>query len=288
MIASLENPDVSVVILTKNSVPTIERCLKSVIEEGPGEILAIDGMSTDGTLNILRKCGVKILLDSLGSIGYSRRIGVEAANGDFVMFVDSDVRLSRGCITQLKSDLQEFGWDGVHAKVLAWERLSYWQSAVDEDNQDFNRVGSKDYIPMMAALFRRKVLLAHPFDPAYREAAEDLDLGWRLKKDKRQVGVSSAIAYHLDRREFSEFAKQQFSYGLGNARFALKYRGQAGHFWGLADPLKDAFVQAIRLVAKRSRLVPYFLAMDLAAFVGTVAGISKARRSRKANTRRPT
>jgi len=76
-----ENLDVSVIIPTRNSALTLERCLKSVTRESPKEILAVDIKSTDQTLNILKRYGTRVLVNPSNSLGYSRQLGVEDAKG---------------------------------------------------------------------------------------------------------------------------------------------------------------------------------------------------------------
>ncbi|MGA2790607.1 MAG: glycosyltransferase, partial [Candidatus Bathyarchaeia archaeon] len=71
--------DVSVVILTKNSQRTLEKCLSSAINQEPREILIVDGQSKDSTHDIARRHGIKIIIDPSGSMGHSRQLGVEAA-----------------------------------------------------------------------------------------------------------------------------------------------------------------------------------------------------------------
>src|SRR5208337_4727018 len=106
------NSAVSVVILTKNSAQTIQKCLEAVLRERPKEIIAVDAQSTDGTIKILRRYGVKILTDTQRSIAGSRQLGVNAASGDYVMFVDSDVVLTADSINTMLRELTINDWAG--------------------------------------------------------------------------------------------------------------------------------------------------------------------------------
>jgi glycosyltransferase involved in cell wall biosynthesis len=272
--SSTGNSDVSVVILTKNSARTIEGCLRSVVEEKPGEVLAVDNASTDGTVDVLKRYGVTILVDRLGSLGYSRQLGVETSRGTYVMFVDSDVELGWGCIMKLRNDLRRFGWVGAHAQLLSRENVSYWQRAEDEAFRTYyGRVGRIDRIDTIAAMFTREILIRYPFDPTLR-SGEDVEICRRLREDDHQLGVSSATAYHYHRREFSAFAKQRFGYGLQRGRSSLERKS----IRMLLDPLLVGFSASLRSVlANRIHLVPYWVAGGLAGFLGVVAGVSRTR-----------
>jgi glycosyltransferase involved in cell wall biosynthesis len=273
--AEEDNSEVSVVIPTKNSVRTIGRCLESIIREEPKEILAVDRLSTDGTLDILRQYKAKILTPSLDSVGYSRQLGVESARGAYVMFVDSDMILGKGCVSKLRSELEKRDWAGVHAMILSAENLSYWQKSEDANfSLSFNRVGSMHHIGTGAALFRKDLLLKHPFDAYLAQSSEDIDVCLRLRRDGHTVGVCSAVAYHYHRREFSAFVRQRFNYGLGNARLGVKYAS----IKILLNPLRSGvFYVMYSLVTNRAKLVPFWLTGALAQFAGVVWGVSRAR-----------
>ena len=278
------NSDVSVVILTRNSARTLERCLESVVQEDPGEIIAVDGLSTDETRGILRRYGVKVIIDPTGSLGHSRQLGVEAAEGIYVMFVDSDVRLGVDCIRRLRRDLEEHGWGGVAARVLSAENASYWQKAEEKivsfsfpRHHDVDG-SSREFADTRGALFKRELLLIHAFDPYFKYSAEDRDLSRRFVEDGYQLGVSDAIIYHYHRREFFAFLRQRFRWGLGSARLGVKY----GETRIGLSPLIMALSMAIRsILAGSYYLVPYWLCDGLAQSLGVAVGLRSARSSFK-------
>lgn len=272
-----ENLDVSVVILTRNSARTIGACLRSVIKERPGEILVVDGISTDATRSIVRRHGIQMITDPSMSLGESRQLGVETVKGVYVMFVDSDVVLAPSCIRTMRRELERFGWVGIHAKLLSAENVTYWQRAEQKGfSRYYGRVGPRDRIDTFAALFRRAVLLKYPFDANLRESREDFDLCRRLVENKQKLGVSTAIAYHFHRREFHAFVKQRFRNGFGDARFGFKYRETKVFI----DPLLTMISRIVRsMLTKRIKFVPYWFAGGLAQFLGVLAGLPRARRS---------
>jgi glycosyltransferase involved in cell wall biosynthesis len=270
-----DNSDVSVVILTKNSARTIGKCLESVLQERPKEILAVDRLSRDGTLDILEDYNVGILTDSMGSLGYSRQLAVDSARGTYVMFVDSDAELCKGCISTLRYELIRNNWAGIHAMLLSTDNLSYWQKSENEKfSLTFNRPGPSKSIGTIAALFRRDLLVKYPFDANLAEAAEDIDVCLRLRKCGYAVGISSAIAYHHHRQELSAFIRQRFNYGLGDAKLGVKHRSTEM----LINPLRSGVFYAIySLVTNRARLIPFWLTGAIVQFAGVIVGVSRAR-----------
>jgi glycosyltransferase involved in cell wall biosynthesis len=267
--------DVSVVVLTKNSARTLEKCLVSIERERPFEIIAVDGQSKDETLSILRKHRVKVLSETAEAwgFGFSRQLGVKAAGSPYVMFVDSDVELSPGCIATLRDDLEEFGWVGAHAMLLLGsEDTTYWQWAVYNQG-GFVNPGPRPHIGTCVALFRRETVLKHPFDPKMKYAAEDADLCLRLTKYGYIVGITRAYAYHHNRPSFSAVAKQQFWYGIGIAQLALKYKSLRL----LVRPSFRAVTSIPSILrAKKLKALPYKLITTTIQYSGIIFGLSKA------------
>lgn len=88
----------SVIIPCYNVAPWVDRCLFSITNQSLTdlEIICIDDKSTDNTLEILKLCAkndlrIRILEnDENMGVGYSRNRGIDAAQGEFVGFVDPD------------------------------------------------------------------------------------------------------------------------------------------------------------------------------------------------------
>lgn len=101
-------PLISVIIPVYNVEKFIERCLKSILKQDYQniEIIAVDDGSTDNSGKVCDMIAsednrVKVLHISNGGAGQARNIGIEQANGDFIMFMDSDDYLLEGCLTRM-------------------------------------------------------------------------------------------------------------------------------------------------------------------------------------------
>lgn len=84
---------ISAIILTKNEEKNIEECLKSL--SWCDEKIVIDDESTDRTRDIAQKLGAKVFPHRLSGFADQRNYGLEKAKGDWVLFVDSDERISQ-------------------------------------------------------------------------------------------------------------------------------------------------------------------------------------------------
>lgn len=87
-----EQPLVSVIITTKNSDRTLERCLKSLQSQTyPNlELMVVDNNSTDRTTDIVKSCGVALV--TFGpERSAQRNHGAKLAQGEWILIHDSDI-----------------------------------------------------------------------------------------------------------------------------------------------------------------------------------------------------
>jgi len=99
---------ISVIVITKNSVATIERALDSIVRQSlkPAEVIVVVSPSTtDGTLEILKKRNEVVIINQLGEgIGDARNYGISKAKGKWIAFLDADDEwLPNSLELQLKS-----------------------------------------------------------------------------------------------------------------------------------------------------------------------------------------
>ena len=87
-------PKVSVVIPTLNAVGVLGACLKSIRSQNyPADRLEIvigDGGSTDGTLELAKKYGAKVVINKLKTAEAGKMVGLKATMGEYIALIDSD------------------------------------------------------------------------------------------------------------------------------------------------------------------------------------------------------
>ena len=86
---------ITIITVVKNSEQTIERCIKSVIDQNYDKIeyIVIDGGSKDKTLNVLDKYKKKIhrlVVEEDNGIWDAMNKGLNLAKGDIIGFLNSD------------------------------------------------------------------------------------------------------------------------------------------------------------------------------------------------------
>lgn len=123
-------PKISCVIATYNSEKTINKCLESIRKQEYSQdkitIILVDGGSKDKTLVIAKRWKTKIIHSppNLQSAEYNKGIGVNAAKGEFLLFLDHDNILPHNKWLQnmLKPMLEHKDVVGVETLYIHYDR----------------------------------------------------------------------------------------------------------------------------------------------------------------------
>ena len=109
---------VSVVIPVYNAALTLKRCLDSVVCQTHSaiEILCVDDGSSDDSVTLLENYAnrderIKIFRSGNRGGGAARNIGIEAASGEYCLFLDSDDHFIETMVEELLSRIEETASD---------------------------------------------------------------------------------------------------------------------------------------------------------------------------------
>lgn len=111
----------SAVVLTKNNQDEIGQCLGALARVD--EIVVVDGYSTDKTIRIARSFGAKVFSKKLISFSSQRNFGIKQASHPWVLFVDSDERVSPPLMTEIKTAI-----DSTEHSAFRIKRANYFFS----------------------------------------------------------------------------------------------------------------------------------------------------------------
>lgn len=106
----MDNILCSIIIPHHNLVSLLKRCLDSIPDRRDFEVLVVDDNSDEGSISELKSLdfhkNVKIIYTYEGKgAGYARNIGIEKANGKWVLFCDSDDFFT----SEMPSLVEEYG-----------------------------------------------------------------------------------------------------------------------------------------------------------------------------------
>lgn len=98
----------SAIILAKNEEKMIGDCLESV--KWTDEIIVVDDGSTDKTLEIVKKFGVKEIVKAPVNSNFSdrRNLGAKRASSEWLLYVDADERITSELKEEIKQIISNF------------------------------------------------------------------------------------------------------------------------------------------------------------------------------------
>lgn len=100
-------PQLSIIVVTHNSVGHIHACLASLAENPPAvdhEIVVVDNASSDGTAAAVRQRWPAVrMIDAGVNVGFARasNIGIRQSSGAFVLLLNPDTEIRAGAIDAL-------------------------------------------------------------------------------------------------------------------------------------------------------------------------------------------
>ncbi|WP_375485247.1 glycosyltransferase family 2 protein [uncultured Jatrophihabitans sp.] len=202
-------PNLSVVLPVLNAEPYIGQTLRSVVANlRPDiELIVIDDGSDDATPEIVAEAaprlpGTRVIThEHAHGLADARNVGLAAAEGRFVTYLDGDDWLAPGYLPQLVDAIDRLGCDFVrvdHVQVEGRARATHWapqgmRNTVLDPRESIlpaNRRSMVDYPYAWAGVYRRSLGDLLTF-PSGLRTAEDRPWIWRLHRELRSYAVVS-------------------------------------------------------------------------------------------------
>jgi len=218
-----ENPLVSVIVPTKNSSRTLEKCLKSIKNQTYKniEIIVVDNNSTDNTKEIAKR-----YTDKVFNVGPERtaqkNFGIKVANGKYLLFIDSDMYLEENVIKECVEiceknkkiggvcipvrDIGKSFW----VKVISFERELYKGSGIIEAA----RFLRKDLVEKVGG-FDEDVVFFEEFTVPQKIEK----LGFKTKERCDSYVIHDFYDFSL-----FKYLKKKFYYGKSAWKYVEKYK----------------------------------------------------------------
>ena len=212
---------VSVVIPARNEEERIGRCIRAVLQDkGVGEVIVVDGASTDRTAFETKRAGGRVVSYETasgrkGSRGGQIRAGITAASGDVVAVVHADTLVTTSIFTRMLHILRRQPTIAGGAVGGVFESRNPLLRLIEIAN-DFRAIFLGITFGDQVQFFRRKPVLKSDLFPDI-PIMEDVEFGIRLHRLGKQVylfGENLISARRWDRA------------GYGNA-FLIVYRVSA-------------------------------------------------------------
>lgn len=127
-------PLISVIVPVHNGQDSLEGCIMSILGQTwrPLEVLVVNDGSTDRTGEILQRLrtaheNVRVLLLGNRGVSAARNVGLEAAKGAYVTFVDADDRIHPKMLEVLYQSLRAAESDVAGCRFFTWQTQAEWE-----------------------------------------------------------------------------------------------------------------------------------------------------------------
>jgi glycosyltransferase involved in cell wall biosynthesis len=226
----------SVVVPAYNAESTIERLLTSLenqdIPRDQYEIIVADDGSKDATQEVVAGFPDVILLKQQNrGPSAARNLGARQAQGEAILFTDSDCEAPPDFISQMVKPLLDdpviIGVKGAYLTRQSSLIAQFIQAEYEEKYRIMARRKYIDFVDTYAAAYRTEVFLQYNgFDEEYL-GAEDAEFSYRLSQDGlRMVFNSHAWVYHLFTEKLKVFFRKKYHNGYWRLITIYRHRNK--------------------------------------------------------------
>lgn len=224
----------SVVVTVRNEARNIAALVQSLLDQShpPAELIVVDGVSNDGTLDILQgfadKGAIKLIAKAC-NIAEGRNIGIAASSEDWVAVTDAGCKVDPDWLKAFASAAGGVDPPDVLSGNFKFEVVTDFQQDVIYATYMGEREDSptaRFYPSSRSIAFRKSAWAAARGYPEWLYAAEDTLFNIRLRQLGYQfVFCPDAIVRWQPRENWAQVARQRYNYGRGNGRVGFGTRG---------------------------------------------------------------
>lgn len=268
---------ISIIIPSYNEENVVLDCLESLEKQSlkDFEVIVVDDGSTDKTIELLKQFKVKnyklkILFGNHQGAGAARNLGSKSANGDILVFVDSDMKFDRHFLKMLIKPIVAGKTNGTFSKdeyVSNWDKPLSRAYSINEGWERKKR-HPKNY-PSTQKVFR--AILRREFEKAGGFTPGGYNDDWSLseKLGYEATLAEKAIFFHKNPDNIKEIFKHAQWVGKRKYKFGL-----LGYIVGLIrSSLPVSLV--VGLVKSFFSGQPMFLVFKVVYDFGVFVGIIK-------------
>jgi O-antigen biosynthesis protein len=255
-------PPISVVVCSYNGQRTIRDCLDGLrkLDYPNFEVIVVNDGSTDATAAIACESGFRVISTENCGLSHARNVGMEAATGEIVAYIDDDARPDPHWLSYLAATFLSTEHAGVGGPNIAPPGDGLIADCVANAPGGPIHILLSDqeaeHIPGCNMAFRKDCLKAiGGFDPRFRIAGDDVDVCWRLQQRGWTLGFSpTAMVWHHRRNSVRAYWRQQKNYAKAEALLEKKWPEKynaVGHLTWTGRLYGPGLTQLLSLHARR-------------------------------------
>jgi glycosyltransferase involved in cell wall biosynthesis len=229
---------ISLIATVLNEGDNIHRLLDSICAQTrlPDEIVIVDGGSTDGTPDVIRRYAerlpLRLLVEPGCSISAGRNRAIEAAQGEIIAVTDAGVVLDAHWLERLVQPLLNNSELEVSSGFFMAEPHTVFEVAMGATVLPLaDEIDPSTFLPSSRSVaFRKSAWKAVDGYPEWLDYCEDLIFDLRLKARGEFAFVPDALVYFRPRRTLRSFFKQYYLYARGDGKADLWRKRHAARY----------------------------------------------------------
>ncbi len=229
----------SIIIPVYNRPNEIDELLSSFVNQDYSqefEVLVIEDGSEEKSKQIVEKYRDELTIqyfdkENTGA-GQSRNYGMERANGNYFIILDSDVILPNHYLSSIEKSLKENYTDAFGGADAAHQNFTDLQKAINYSMTSFFTTGGirgkKDSVGKFQPRSFNMGISKKAFEKtngfSQMQYGEDIDLTFRLWQNIFETQfIEQAFVYHKRRSTINQFFNQTFNFGTARPILNRKY-----------------------------------------------------------------
>jgi glycosyltransferase involved in cell wall biosynthesis len=214
---------ISVVVCVKNEVKKIKRCLDSLRNNNPDEIIVIDGDSSDATAVVANQYTKKVFISKNSNLTRDRQLGVNKCKNELIAMIDGDHILKKNDLKNLLKDLTNSNFDMVQSQIKIFKITSFYNDAENDFYTLFHNIpGIKKMIGVAPAIYKKRIFKKVNFNDKITKSIEDADFIYNLKKKNFVFGIGHTKISQDHSGRLKDYLKKFLWYGKGDGEFIKK------------------------------------------------------------------
>lgn len=276
---------ISVIIPTYNGAATLRQCLEAAFRSDYAdyEVIIVDDCSTDATSQIAMEFPCRVVCHDVNrGAAVAKNSGAEAATGDVIFFIDSDIVIRPNALSLIAEDLRDPSVDAVVG--LLDKEMPYPEFPSQFKNlwMHYTYARLPEFVGVFytsAAAARKTVFQAlGGFDKHYTGASitEDIELGMRLLTEGRRVKLDKRLAVlHLKRYTLGGLIRTDIarSAGLTKTLIRNKLERTGRKYYASVPWFFQASVPVSALILLGLLLIPFWPVQGSVLALGALAAM---------------
>lgn len=230
--ATMEKPNISLIITVLNEKKTIAKLLKSILQQTqlPNEVIITDAGSSDNTINIIKKfkqkhqqLKIKLLLKPGTNRSQGRNFAIKKTTSPIIAVTDAGCTLDQNWLKKITTPFKNPQISLVGGRYVIKNRTIFQMAAAQLTTANFQKITTKTFLASSRSFaFRKQAWKQIGGYPENLNTAEDLVFAHRLlQKGFKQALALDAIVNWYPPKNPIAILKQFYKYSQGDGQAGL-------------------------------------------------------------------